>query len=173
MSDTRTPRKAKGWTGDSVINVPKIIPVVADTIQLVDTLADIQGQKDVTHKTTYLTFHIRRLAISTVDGLQFVVWLGKTLLATSTPSQPQVPLSGSRFDHADKDIMLTGGLPVPACLIDSVDALAISREVLVVEREVRSMRQFSRANHGIFLQIQSSVDSAVSIRVTWRTIYLT
>ena len=168
-----TDRRPRSWTGDSLVQSVSNSPVVADTIQLTETTADISTSRDVTHKATYLTLHTRRLLTTGLAGVDFTVWLGKVLLGTSTPSQPQSPQASSKFPHADKDIMFTGGLKVPACIRAAADdTLLISEETSVETFEILVMRKFNRANQGIFLQVAGSANDAVQIRATWRTLLL-
>ncbi len=172
---TRTPRRTRQWTGDSTtkdVQASAAVSVGA-TIALLPVVAAIGTQSDVTHKMTYLDFYIRRLTPAIVDHLSYVMWSGETLVSTATPAQPLDPASANSKDWANKDLMSFGGLPVPPCLIDSLDVLVVGREVLHVRREVPVLRKLSRMNHGVFLQLGAESADVLEVRVTWRTIFLT
>jgi len=170
---TRTPRKARQFHGDAQ-TIGVISSVTTGTvIELLPTVA-LESPRDVTHKITYLDFSIRRAGVSTtLNKLGFVVWKGKVAAGGATPLQSIDPLSQNSFVMSDADIMLSGGLPIPALVLTpSTDAPVISGECIHVQREVRAMRKFNRANHGVFFQIACSSATQVTVEFAWRTLYL-
>lgn len=167
-------RKVRTWTGDSTVQTIASSGTIANVIQLVETVTTDQPIIGVvTHKATYLNLHVRRLTAGSITGVDFMVWLGKTVVGTSGAAQAQQPQDAGKFPHADSDIMYAGGLTVPPCIrAQADDTLLITQESHAQYFEIHAMRKFDRANHGIFLQIVGGSASVVQVRATWRTLML-
>ncbi len=170
---TYAPRKKRVFIGDGTRKTLIGTPTVADIVQLMPPVLSAEV-RNVTHKKTFLDFTISRSGVDvTQRRVAFVVWLAKFDVGTSNPTQVHDPLSQNALVWADSDIMYFSGLPVPPIvLVPSTDAAAVSGEVMHVQHEVSSMKNFNRANHGVCLQIAADASANIVVDIVWRTLYL-
>ncbi len=160
------------WVGDTSTVTVVAGADVGTIIQLVPTIAEnvADAQQDMVLEVSHIHLSIRRLLITNVDALGFVVWMGKVLVGTSTPAQGLDPLSQSTFAWADGDIMLQGLLPVPPVISAGDTGVAeIDRSNTNFYIRVKSKRKFKRANHGIFLALACDVTNVVKVTVVRRS----
>ncbi len=152
------------WTGDLSVHNLVAGADVATTIALVPTIAEnvVDAQQDMVLETCHIHLCYKRLLVTGLDAMGFVVYLGKVLVGTSTLAQALDPLSLSTFAWADGDIMLQGLLPVPPTVsAGNTGAAEVDNSLVHQYIHVKSKRKFKRANHGIFLSLSTDVSSVI------------
>jgi len=165
-------KRSGQWFGDAFIKTVLAGPNVADVIQLLPTVTSVQSPRDVVFERSIVNFQTRRIGVSTVEALGFIVWKGLVLSGTTTPVEALDPNSTSTFSWSHGSIMHYGTLHVPA-LIPVGDAATrqISEEVTSHEIDFSVKRSVQRANEGIFLMVSADISSQVRVNTTFRTYY--
>ncbi len=147
---------------------------VGDVFELIPSIevGVAPGQlSSYTVEAIYLHFSIRRLLITELQALGFLVWMGAAAEGGNSPVQALDALSTTVRSYSNKQIMMMAPLPVPPLLAAGDLATAIPNDlVLVAHHEYQASRKFDRSSQVLSMTINSDVDNVVSVFAQWRVL---
>jgi len=163
------------WCGHQAI---RTVENAADTalseVQLLCgslSITDIQG--DVTIEKIRLDLTIRRLLTTELQGCAYVVAIQKTTSATGLPVEVLNALetTADNFALGNRDILLTGVLPVPAFLLRPSDNFpVIGGENLLYREEFNGRRKLMRMNHALTLNVNTDTSLVLNVLIQTRVL---
>ncbi len=164
------------WYGDSVAKTVNDIPLVADVVQILPSVASLESVRDVVFERCIIAFCITRLSTASVTDCYWMAYHGYLLDGSSTPTEALNPRSASSFTLAHGSIMQFGALTVPPVVkaFDSagvITSFELNSEVQVVEVDFDVKRSLNRGNEAIMLTMAASAQDVISVRVGFRTYY--
>ncbi len=169
-------KKNYTWVGGAQIiepetdagTTPSELLVLVPPIQ---TTEIVGGPQSCLIEAIYLNFSVRRILISTIDALTYLVYVGdladnSNLVSTALNSQSLNDRLYSR-----KDLMMMGPLPVPP-LLGASDLLTfvVNDEVVTHHAEYQASRKLNRASQSVVMAVNCDVSIATRVFCQWRVL---
>ncbi len=164
------------WFGGGKVVVPEtdVSTSVAEIVELIPALkvADYVGQPSkCVIEALYLDFSCRRLLITTLDALGFLVWVANVTEGGETPIQSLDALSTEARFYGNQDIMMQFPLLVPPLLAASdLLTFVVGDEVTTAHFEFHARRKLDRSSQVLAMTINSDVSSVMTVFVQWRAL---
>jgi len=190
-------RKRTQWFGGGQVIEPETdaSTSTAEVLQLIPSIQTgelAQEVSEFTIEAIYLHFSIRRILISAIDALGFLVYQGEVVEGGNNPAQAldalaQAPreysnkrimmmealdaLAQAPREYSNKRIMMMAPLPVPPILGTS-DLLAFTTDsqVLVAHHEFQASRKHNRSNTILCMTVNCDISVATRIFCQWRVL---
>ncbi len=146
---------------------------VADVIQLIPgvPIADDAGSRNnFLIEAMYLHFHVKRLLITDMDALAFLVYQSNMSDSGNNPLAALDALSLEDRLYGRKQLMMMGPLPVPAIIFDGVSAFTTQEEIKVHSAEYQAKRKHDRSQQVLCMTINADVSDVVQVFCQWRVL---
>ncbi len=169
--------RSKKWTGlHLAVNVQQAPLTDFEVLRIVEVVSDVETKTDYTLDGIYLRFATRRLAVTPLQSVAFMVAIQDT--DSIGLVQPLNPVSPNLVDIQNADVLAWSPLGVPGfnTRFDSTGAFVgstVNGEVVTEFFHIKSARKLHRGKHAITLSIASeAVDDAVQTKVLARAMLL-
>ncbi len=136
----------------------------------IQTTEVVGGPQNCLVEAIYLNFSIRRILLSAIDALTYMVYVGDLADNSNVVSTALNSQSLNDRLYSRKDIMMLGQLPVPPLLVSPTPAFTTSEEVLVHHAEYQASRKLNRAGQSVVMAVNCDVSVATRVFCQWRVL---
>ncbi len=164
------------WVGGANLRIPETDAgtTPSEVIQLIppQLFADAAtARTKFVIEAIYLHFSIRRILLSAVDSLGFIVWQSPVNESNDFPVQSLDALSLNSRAYANPDIMMMAPLPVPPLLgAGDLATFQTNDEVLVASKEFQASRKHDTARQVLCLNVNSDISLVFRVFCQWRVL---